>query len=93
VIVQRKSGIFAMSIAAGAVGAVVFACIASSSAVAEPETSVAGATDGWYSTAQAAQGAKLFAAKCSVCHGAKLQGGAGPQLVGNQSFCASAESR
>ena len=36
--------------------------------------------------AQAAQGAKLFRQKCSVCHGAKLQGGAGPQLVGNQFF-------
>ncbi len=81
-----KSGFLATSIVAGAVAALLFACVARSSAVAEPETSVAGATDGWYSTAQAAQGAKLFQAKCSVCHGAKLQGGAGPQLVGNQFF-------
>jgi PQQ-dependent dehydrogenase (methanol/ethanol family) len=49
-------------------------------------TSVAGTTAGWYSTPQAAQGATLFAAKCAVCHGAKLQGGAGPALVGKQFF-------
>jgi alcohol dehydrogenase (cytochrome c) len=40
----------------------------------------------WYSAAQAAQGKALFAAKCAVCHGAKLQGGAGPTLVGSQFF-------
>jgi mono/diheme cytochrome c family protein len=49
-------------------------------------TSVAGTTAGWYSTQQAAQGATLFAAKCAGCHGAKLQGGAGPALVGKQFF-------
>lgn len=40
----------------------------------------------WYSAGQAAQGKTLFAQKCSVCHGAKLQGGAGPALAGNQFF-------
>jgi PQQ-dependent dehydrogenase (methanol/ethanol family) len=40
----------------------------------------------WYSAAQAAQGAALFTQKCAVCHGANLQGGAGPALVGNQFF-------
>jgi alcohol dehydrogenase (cytochrome c) len=51
------------------------------------QTSMAGASgDGWYSAPQAAQGATLFAQKCVVCHGAKLQGGAGPALAGNQFF-------
>lgn len=50
--------------------------------------SIAGSVgdQGWYSTAQAAQGAALFKQKCAVCHGASLQGGAGPSLVGNQFF-------
>jgi alcohol dehydrogenase (cytochrome c) len=50
--------------------------------------SLAGSTgaQGWYSTDQAAQGAALFAQKCALCHGAKLQGGAGPALAGKQFF-------
>lgn len=49
--------------------------------------SIAGAVgNDWYSSAQAAQGKALFAQKCAVCHGANLQGGAGPQLAGNQFF-------
>jgi alcohol dehydrogenase (cytochrome c) len=40
----------------------------------------------WYSSDQAAQGKALFAEKCAVCHGANLQGGAGPALAGNQFF-------
>ncbi len=35
-----------------------------------------------YSTAQSAAGDKLFAAKCSACHGEHLEGGAGPALSG-----------
>ena len=38
--------------------------------------------DGWYSVEQAAAGEKLFADSCTGCHGAKLQGGAGPALSG-----------
>jgi cytochrome c-type protein NapC len=38
--------------------------------------------NGWYSLEQAAAGEKLFADSCSGCHGAKLQGGAGPALSG-----------
>jgi mono/diheme cytochrome c family protein len=34
-----------------------------------------------YTAAQAAQGAKLFAAHCSECHGAKLQGVSAPSLL------------
>ncbi|MFY9739719.1 MAG: hypothetical protein WAK11_11795, partial [Candidatus Cybelea sp.] len=50
--------------------------------------SLAGSTaaEGWYSTEQAGQGATPFGQKCALCHGAKLQGGAGPALVGNQFF-------
>ncbi|HEV3091742.1 MAG TPA: PQQ-binding-like beta-propeller repeat protein [Candidatus Cybelea sp.] len=55
---------------------------------AAPVKSIAGSTgsQGWYSQTQAAQGATIFAAKCAVCHGAKLQGGAGPALAGTQFF-------
>jgi alcohol dehydrogenase (cytochrome c) len=42
--------------------------------------------DDWYSADQAAQGKTLFAQKCALCHGAKLQGGAGPPLAGSQFF-------
>ena len=38
---------------------------------------------GVYSASQAATGAKIFATQCSMCHGAKLEGGAGPQLAGD----------
>ncbi|HTW85432.1 MAG TPA: c-type cytochrome [Candidatus Sulfotelmatobacter sp.] len=34
-----------------------------------------------YTAAQAAQGAKLFAARCSTCHGAQLQGVSAPSLL------------
>ena len=35
-----------------------------------------------FSAAQAAAGDKLYAAKCSACHGERLEGGAGPALSG-----------
>jgi polar amino acid transport system substrate-binding protein len=35
-----------------------------------------------YTSAQAAQGAPLYASKCAMCHGADLEGGAGPPLSG-----------
>ncbi len=38
--------------------------------------------DGWYTVEQAAAGKKLFEDLCSSCHGAKLEGGAGPALNG-----------
>jgi alcohol dehydrogenase (cytochrome c) len=54
---------------------------------ATPGRSVAGAIgNDWYSSEQAAQGRALFKQKCAVCHGANLQGGAGPALAGNQFF-------
>jgi len=39
-------------------------------------------TGDWYSIEQAAAGGKLFADSCSACHGTKLEGGAGPALIG-----------
>jgi len=39
-------------------------------------------SSGVYTTAQAAQGATIVAAQCSSCHGDKLEGSIGPQLVG-----------
>jgi mono/diheme cytochrome c family protein len=35
-----------------------------------------------YAPAQAAAGATVFASKCAQCHGANLEGGAGPPLSG-----------
>ena len=40
-----------------------------------------------YTAQQAAAGAAVYAQNCAVCHGANLQGQAGPPLVG-QSFAA-----
>jgi mono/diheme cytochrome c family protein len=39
---------------------------------------------GWYTTVQAANGAKAYQKNCASCHGAKLQGAMGPALVGRQ---------
>ncbi len=38
--------------------------------------------DGWYTEEQAATGAKTYAQSCAPCHGANLEGGAGPALEG-----------
>jgi mono/diheme cytochrome c family protein len=46
---------------------------------------VCGATpgsEGWYTSPQAAAGAKAYKKTCASCHGATLQGGMGPALVG-----------
>jgi nitrate/TMAO reductase-like tetraheme cytochrome c subunit/cytochrome c5 len=40
------------------------------------------ASAGWYAIEQASTGAKLYASNCASCHGAKLEGGAGPGLSG-----------
>jgi cytochrome c5 len=39
---------------------------------------------GWYTAAQAANGAKAYQKTCTGCHGVNLQGGMGPALVGKQ---------
>ena len=36
----------------------------------------------WYAAEQAQGGSQLYEKNCSSCHGAKLEGGAGPSLVG-----------
>jgi len=38
---------------------------------------------GAYTLAQAKDGAAIFAAKCSMCHGVKLEGKIGPALAGS----------
>jgi mono/diheme cytochrome c family protein len=40
-------------------------------------------TPGPYTVAQATAGAALYAANCTDCHGAKLEGGTGPALAGD----------
>ncbi len=39
---------------------------------------------GWYTAAQAVNGAKAYQKTCAGCHGAELRGGMGPALVGKQ---------
>jgi alcohol dehydrogenase (cytochrome c) len=41
-------------------------------------------SNGWYTAAQAVNGATAYQKTCAGCHGAKLQGGMGPALVGKQ---------
>lgn len=40
--------------------------------------------NGWYTSAQATSGAKTYQKTCAGCHGANLQGGMAPSLVGKQ---------
>ena len=42
----------------------------------------AGSAPTLYASAQASAGAKAYAANCATCHGANLEGGAGPPLAG-----------
>ena len=58
-----------------ALAAGVFAAFATGEAAAQNVT---------YTDVQATQGAAMYAAECSRCHGAQLQGGEGPALVGGQ---------
>jgi mono/diheme cytochrome c family protein len=39
-------------------------------------------SSGVYTADQASNGATIFAAKCALCHGNKLEGGVGPALAG-----------
>jgi cytochrome c len=41
-------------------------------------------SDRWYTSGQAANGAKAYQKACASCHGAKLLGGMAPALVGKQ---------
>ncbi|MGB2626675.1 MAG: c-type cytochrome [Candidatus Acidiferrum sp.] len=59
-------------------GMTIFFASAFAEAQSAPDSS------GWYTIAQAANGAKAYQKTCAGCHGAKLQGGMGPALVGKQ---------
>ena len=76
-LVPRLVGIAAGVLLFGGAALVVQAAFASSG----PGCSGSG---GYYTHAQAAHGAKVFNAHCSSCHGANLEGGAGPPLTGKQ---------
>src|SRR5215468_11856798 len=55
---------------------------ASLSALAQPAAQSGPSPDGFYTPEQAVRGASVYQKQCSVCHGAALQGGGGPSLVG-----------
>jgi glucose dehydrogenase/cytochrome c5 len=55
--------------------AITIMCAASASYAADP-------VPGFYTQEQAQQGRALYGANCAGCHGASLQGGAGPALIG-----------
>ena len=50
-----------------------------------------GAENGHYTAAQAEAGHAVYTAHCAMCHGARLQGGSGPPLIGAK-FAHSLES-
>jgi mono/diheme cytochrome c family protein len=58
--------------------------VAAGQAVAVPPPAI-------YTAAEAAAGSAVFAQNCAMCHGANLQGEAGPSLIG-QSFASAASN-
>lgn len=56
--------------------------LAACSAIALPAIASAQTLPATYTAAQATAGAKLYEANCTMCHGAKLEGTAAPQLAG-----------
>jgi mono/diheme cytochrome c family protein len=74
--VQSVRKVFVRRVAAyAALGSLVVATAAAANSATTP---------GIFSTAQAATGSKVFAANCASCHGANLEGGAGPALSGQK---------
>lgn len=67
---------FASAVSIGAVALVVSSSV---SLRAQQRT----VKDGVYTAAQATRGAALFQMRCALCHGDKLEGAAGPPLVGD----------
>jgi mono/diheme cytochrome c family protein len=59
-------------------------CVTSSFGCAFALAQSSSGTGGWYTTSQAANGAKAYQKACASCHGANLQGGMAPTLVGKQ---------
>ena len=67
---------FASAVSIGVVALVVSASV---SLRAQQRTT----KDGVYTPAQATRGSALFQMRCALCHGDKLEGAAGPPLVGD----------
>jgi mono/diheme cytochrome c family protein len=66
------------ALGAAAVSAALVTC-----ALIRPDgTRAASAPPALYTAPQAAAGATVYAGKCALCHGAQLEGGAGPPLSG-----------
>ena len=59
-------------------------CVTSSFGCAFALGQSSSGSGGWYTSAQAANGAQAYRKTCASCHGAQLQGGMGPALVGKQ---------
>jgi len=59
-------------------------CVTSSFGCALALAQSSSGSGGWYTSAQAANGAQVYRKTCASCHGAQLQGGMGPSLVGKQ---------
>jgi cytochrome c-type protein NapC len=59
-----------------------FDCLQCHSNIGHVYEQPASKVSGWYTAEQAAAGEKLFAQSCAGCHGAKLEGAAGPALSG-----------
>ena len=68
---MTKLEILSIAVLTGAIAAALPASAAQTSSV-----------DGWYAPDQATRGKGSYNAKCAVCHGSSLQGGAGPALSG-----------
>jgi mono/diheme cytochrome c family protein len=62
--------------------AAIFA-IATASGISPLQAQTSSRVAGAYTAAQAAAGAKTYAARCSACHGVNLRGVNAPALVGN----------
>jgi polar amino acid transport system substrate-binding protein len=59
-------------------------CVTSSFGCLFVQAQGSSSSDGWYTSGQAANGAKAYQKACASCHGAKLEGGMAPALVGKQ---------
>lgn len=70
-----------MNKTSGALAAVSIAVAAAMTLLSPPSSAAGGAAS--FTSAQAAAGAKTYAAKCAQCHGAKLEGVSAPALKGS----------
>jgi mono/diheme cytochrome c family protein len=82
------SGIFRLSLRVAAVSFLLIGSGTVANSLANHGGAARPDPAGWYTTAQAASGAKSYQKKCASCHGAKLQGGMAPALVGKQFWTA-----